>query len=106
MASSYAPPTILALSPSSFNMSTSGGDTVIVYGTHFGPTADTVYVYYTSPSLGWSYEASGCVLRPPVGFPGPDVASVQALACTSAPGIGTGFTWMITAGWCVPVHLW
>ena len=88
---SYAPPTLTAVAVpggTSSTMQTTGGDTIALTGTNFGPVgtggADIV-VKYGLPGT-QEYIATACSVS----------TAHTTVQCTSVAGVGAGHSWMVT----------
>ena len=85
---SYGVPTISrVLGPGALASSTSGGDTIEVWGSNFGPPStdskNSVRVWYNSEA-GPNIFARACVVQ-----------SHDAITCTSGPGVGFNLTYYV-----------
>ena len=95
-ATSYARPLVAALAapgPGAGNLSTAGGDAVVLTGANFGPLGhpSTVAVYYQNPALaglGGSRFAPACQVT----------AAHTEVTCTALPGVGRDQAWVLAVG--------
>ena len=92
----YAPPTVTRISGAgASNANTAGGGLITVEGSGFGPALLNGASSLDAGSPGWQrgpgglsygrYAASGCA-----------VLSSSILTCSSVPGTGAGYAWMLT----------
>eukprot|EP00808_Paulinella_micropora_P022933 g26443.t1 len=90
---SYSPPlpTAVAVSGGAATLATTGGETVTISGTNFGPSGTTVSAWYVN-SLGVRYPTSGSLANCAVPA-GKD--SIQVV-CTSAAGVGASLIWTVS----------
>jgi hypothetical protein len=67
-------------------LNTAGG-TVVIHGTGFGPVGTAVTASLTSASVGLTIAAS-CTIAVPH----------TSISCTTSPGYGRGYSWVVTVG--------
>lgn len=86
---SYLPPVLTdAVGTGAVGADTAGGDPVTLAGSQLGPVGTTPVVTYGPVASSGKYTAVACTVS---------VASVQ-IQCTTAPGTGAGYAWVVTIG--------